>query len=474
MADGKVQYTSADYESLRQNVLQLIPLLTPKWTDFNESDLGIVLVDIFCGIGDMLGFYLDRRVNENYIDTAKLRKSIISLTKLIDYRLSRPTAAETTLEFSVSSPAINNILIPKYTVCQTAGKMPFITIENAVIYAQQTSTTITARQGALRTETFTATGDAYQEYPLTAVAAENLLHVYVGDEQWTEDSGGILNPENYKVFRADTDWADKTKIVFSSRRGYIPGRGQTITVRYAETLGPGGNIESPGQITNIITTFPNSKIVDVTNIERATGGKLRESEETARLNGPASIRALNRAVAPSDYEHLALKFPGVAKARQGKGIPSWKSVNLYVAPAGGGAASAAMKQSLMSYFRERMCPTVELYIRDPQYVEIVVEANVYLKPNASRVAVNRTILGKIREYFSFDKQDFGGANAFDAKGVFVSDLYQLIRDIPDIKYIEFTRLARVGGEHMQSIILKEEEIPKLAEGHPILTLVGGI
>jgi hypothetical protein len=53
-------------------------------------------------------------------------------------------------------------------------------------------------------------------------------------------------------------------------------------------------------------------------------------------------------------------------------------------------------------------------------------------------------------------------------------LYQLIRDIPDIKYIEFTRLARVGGEHMQSIILKEEEIPKLAEGHPILTLVGGI
>ncbi|HRT96263.1 MAG TPA: baseplate J protein, partial [Planctomycetota bacterium] len=57
----RVNYTNKDYEAIRQELVQRIPTITDRWTDFNESDLGMVLLELFCGLGDMLLFYLDNQ-----------------------------------------------------------------------------------------------------------------------------------------------------------------------------------------------------------------------------------------------------------------------------------------------------------------------------------------------------------------------------------------------------------------------------
>ena len=57
-----------------------------------------------------------------------------------------------------------------------------------------------------------------------------------------------------------------------------------------------------------------------------------ESTDAIRLNAPASIRAIQRAVSLRDYADLALQVPGVAKAIATSEV--YSSINLYVAPAG--------------------------------------------------------------------------------------------------------------------------------------------
>ena len=49
MGRASIGYINKDYESIRQELLAKIPQLTDRWTDFNHSDLGVVLLDLFCG-----------------------------------------------------------------------------------------------------------------------------------------------------------------------------------------------------------------------------------------------------------------------------------------------------------------------------------------------------------------------------------------------------------------------------------------
>ena len=60
MGRASIAYTNKDYDSLRRELLARVPQLTDRWTDFNASDLGVVLLELFCGIGDMLAYFCPR------------------------------------------------------------------------------------------------------------------------------------------------------------------------------------------------------------------------------------------------------------------------------------------------------------------------------------------------------------------------------------------------------------------------------
>ena len=98
MSRANISYSNIDYELIRRELIAKIPQLTDRWTDFNHSDLGVVLLELFCGIGDMLAYYLDVQAAEAFLPTARQRQNVIDLCKLIGYRLDTPVAATTTLE----------------------------------------------------------------------------------------------------------------------------------------------------------------------------------------------------------------------------------------------------------------------------------------------------------------------------------------------------------------------------------------
>jgi len=46
MGRASIAYTNKDYDSLRRELLARVPQLTDRWTDFNASDLGMVLLKL--------------------------------------------------------------------------------------------------------------------------------------------------------------------------------------------------------------------------------------------------------------------------------------------------------------------------------------------------------------------------------------------------------------------------------------------
>ena len=459
MGRASIGMVNKDYDALRRELLARVPQLTDRWTDFNASDLGVVLLELFCGVGDMLAYYLDAQAAEAFLPTARQRQNVINLCKLIGYRLDTPVAATTTLRFRRLASALDmDLVIAAGTLCRALledGVVDFETVTDLVIPRGTLEAEVGARQGERRTELLMSAGTPWQRLALTGQAiAQGSLRVRVGSDDWSEVADFQDSDACSLHFLAETDGLDVTSISFGDgSHGAIPLAGATIEVSYLGTLGARGNL-GPGLVTQVLTPIYQGGALAslaVTNTIPATGGADRESLDQARRQAPAELRSLWKAVTKEDYKALAEGFPGVAKAQvlDTNDCPTirYYSLQLAIAPRGGGRPSPLLKEELSIFLEARKVVTVEVNLTDPVYKEIHVDAEIYTYAGEDLSLVRSRIEQALADFFAFDRVAFGQA-------VHVSDLVALLDGVRGVSYVRlFTPQL--------DIILRPGEIPVL-------------
>jgi len=434
-----IAYTNKDYESLRRELLARVPQLTDRWTDFNASDLGVVLLELFCGIGDMLAYYLDAQAAEAFLPTARQRQNVINLCKLISYRLDTPVAATTTLRFALAAPLDEDLTIPAGTACRARledGDVEFETALDAVIPRGRTEVDVDARQGRRKSEFFTGTGEPGQRLVLAGKSiAQGSIRVRIQEREWTEVAHFQESDAGALHFQTETDALDETTIVFGDGvHGAVPPPGEPVEVEYLETMGATGNL-GPNLVTEVLDAvyLDGAQVaLSVTNPAPATNGADRETLEHARRQAPAELRSLWKAVTKEDYKALAEGFPGVAKAQildvNDCGNIRYYQVNLAVAPDGGGPPSALLKRDLAEFLESRKVITVEINLFDPVYRPVSVDADVFAHAGEDLDLVRSRVEDALAEHFAFDRMDFGKAVRF-------SDLVALIDGVRGVSHV---------------------------------------
>ena len=76
----RIDYTNKDYQSLVAALLEVGRERLPDWTDQSANDPGVVLTELFAYMGDIVLYYIDRALNEGFLDTAVERRSLVSAT----------------------------------------------------------------------------------------------------------------------------------------------------------------------------------------------------------------------------------------------------------------------------------------------------------------------------------------------------------------------------------------------------------
>ena len=439
MALARIPYTSKDYEAIRQELIDRIPTITDRWTDFNQSDLGMTLLELFCGVADMLAFYLDNQANEAYLPTARQRQNVIDLTDLVNYRLDRPVTATTTLYFTLPAALPYHVSIPKGTRCRAStesGNVDFVTAETLTLAAGNTSGQVGAVQGAPVEEQFTTSGEADQALALANkhVAQDN-LEVWIDGEKWSEVRTFYDSASTDKHYAVVTDALDNTQVILGDGNyGHLPSAGRPIVVRFLETKGADGNIGKYLVNTTLDPVYHEGQQVkmSVTNIETASGGAPRESLDHARKQAPAEIATLWRAVTKSDYIALAEGFPGVAKA-QVLDVNDCINLGYYhvcvvIAPDGGGLPSQLLKQQVKAFLDGRKVLTVVVDVKDPVYIPINVNATIYVYRNYNRFLVEDDVRQLLEEFLAFDTVSFG-------QDIHFSDLVSLIDSTEGVSHV---------------------------------------
>jgi hypothetical protein len=108
MADNiAVQYLNKDFNTLKAQLINFAKIYYPNtYNDFSETSPGLMLIEMSSYVGDILSFYLDNQIQENFLQFAKQRKNLLALAYNFGYRPKVTNTASTIIDIYQIVPAI--------------------------------------------------------------------------------------------------------------------------------------------------------------------------------------------------------------------------------------------------------------------------------------------------------------------------------------------------------------------------------
>ncbi len=139
------------FTDLVEEARRRIPLYTPEWTDFNLSDPGITLLELFAWMTDIVLYRLNRVPDKHYI----------KMMELIGIRLNEVEAARTAVTFWLSTPQPVDVLLPEGVEVAT----PRTEVMDTVVFSTDVPMTIYVPKLAHALTSFTGRGGGREIKP---------------------------------------------------------------------------------------------------------------------------------------------------------------------------------------------------------------------------------------------------------------------------------------------------------------------
>jgi len=324
MATNTLSYVDFDFDTI---VSQLQDRMSSRnaWKDLYRSGTGEVILEVMAYVLNMGLFYTERRAEESYLPTARLRSSVVNLVSLIGYSPKRKSSATGNLTFSIPLALSKIVYIPKYTECQNSSGVKFLTNASAAIEKGATSVTVEGVQGELIQTDITSDGSLNQEYEVNDTNVENsgsttnpTLRVIVDGTEWTEVTSFYASEVTSEHFRVIDEMDGTVTVQFGDDiNGKAPDSGSVIRIQYVKSDGLDGNVTNTGYITTINDAIYDEdgavvSNVSVTNSSSFLGGDDEESIEEIRYEAPQVFKTGDRAVNRADFISIIGNYSGVA------------------------------------------------------------------------------------------------------------------------------------------------------------------
>ncbi len=277
------------------------------------------------------------------------------------------------------------------------------------------------------------------------------------------------------------------KITFGNGlHGKIPPYGsQNIAcVFYQYSDGVLANVPA-NSLTGLVT--PSNEFVSSGNRHPVTTGSDPETLYDARAKIKSVLTVRKRAVTKDDFEILAKETPGFNIARviclpmyrQGYLQPAPAVISLIVIPKSenknpmpGQALKRAVFNHLYSHrlittqifdFHEAPKEFMELFILDPQYVQVEIEGKVMAKSQTLLSQVKSEIINTIEFFLSPVGDGSNGSGWTPGRDIYISELYTEIENLNQVEYVhELTAVRRdlpTTTGNGKSIKLRKLELP---------------
>lgn len=424
-----IGYLDRSYEQIKAAVIAKFPARLPEITDHSENALTTKLVSIWAGLMEMLNYYLDKIGREIFLSTARRFASGAKFAQLVGYRVRGPVAASADITFQLSAAPGASFTIPSGTVVTTKQGLRFVTTAAATIAAGAQQAMAPARQWLPKNNIVIgySDGTSDQTYAVEGNVVDNSLTISIGAVIYTPVETFIFSGPADTHFVAGVNESGVMAIRFGDGiNGKIPPSPSAILTSYFTTEGTGGNVAA-GTITefpNLVPNIPDGLTLTAFNLNRASAGTDTESLEDLRKRIPLFIRTNNRAITRPDYVDIARMAPGVEQA--GVEFACGKSVDIYVAPTGGGVASSILLQSVKDFFEDKRAGTTNVSPKSAGVANVTLRIRATAYANYANTVVRQNISDAVTSLLSVENQELRGT-------VVIGDIYQVIEAAEGVK-----------------------------------------
>lgn len=437
-----IDYTSHDYESLKNRITELYKD-KPGLGEGYEGSTGQTLIQLLADITDGLHYKLERRSQENYIATARLESSVWAAVSSFGYRPRRKVSASGKLllrlldEDGMAIPALGNIHIP-YGKPITFNGVNFTPVQDYVIREGETEIELTIIQGDLESTAYNFdappfSDDGYFEVPDFRDIEEFSIKISTDQGEFYDvfDAPDGLRiraisfaTRNQAVY--DIRYTkEKMRVIFGDDTFGQAPRG-TMNVSWIRSLGSSVNViglnrqfefESDTLTDDQIVTPQNQYEYEMFNITPINGGNDEESIQEIARSVPEYIRTNDRAVTNLDYEFWALRsgiggildMKAYGEAEINRLIFAMNNVYLsYVTPSRD-PLNIEQLENLRDYMRKVKVNTTHLVIKPADV--LFVGVNIKFRRDRSLPISNTQLYNELRnrtyEYFNVERDSIG-------------------------------------------------------------------
>jgi hypothetical protein len=113
-----IKYVNKDFGELRNALIEYTKTYFPStYNDFSPSSPGMLFLEMSAYVGDVMSFYLDNQIQENFIQFTRQQNNLYTLAYMLGYKPKVTGVATVDIDIYQQVPSIlsNGVYIPDYT-----------------------------------------------------------------------------------------------------------------------------------------------------------------------------------------------------------------------------------------------------------------------------------------------------------------------------------------------------------------------
>lgn len=422
-----VDISQIDFETYKSELKNFLQTQT-QFKDYNfEGSNLAVLLDVLSYNTFQNVYYNQMSISEMFLDSAKLKSSVASHAKSLNYmprsKVSASATVNITLNVTDNSPFVT---IPK----RTKFYSPASNGKNYYFYTHETQTVIPVDgvyasenieifEGSLVEEKYFANLDEDYFYKITNKNVDtNTLRVYVTDSDGVKQEYSLaeslygINKDSLVYYIQFTD--SNYEVYFGKNFfGKQPPQNSIISLEYLVSNGSNANGIKTFSIVDAVNGY---QVSSVTTIANSSGGALEESIKNIKFYAPKALQVQERAVTENDYKILLKnKFPEVQSVSVigGEKVdpPQYGKVLVFVDTVNANGISENTKNKIKQFLDKRTPLGIEALIKSPSFYFIEVTTKVVYN-NSNSLKTVGDIRNSVRSAINtFNNENL---NTFDA------------------------------------------------------------
>ena len=394
MAQHKLDVSELDFDKIKVNLKTFLSSQT-QFQDYDFDGAGLsVLLDILSYNTHYMAYIANMSSNEMYLDSADIRKNIVSLAKMLGYTPTSPRAPRASIDIVVNNATGSSITMTKGTV--------FTTTVDSIDYQYVTNedTTITPENGVYKFDnvtlyegtlvTFKYTYDASdieQKFTIPSNSADTSTLKVTVQSNATDTTQSVYSlaggynsvASDSKVYFIQEGSDNKYEVYFGDG---VTGKkledGNIVILEYIITNAPDSNGASKFALSGNIGGFNN---VTITTESNSSGGAIAETNDSIKFNAPLQYAAQDRAVTSTDYETLVKSiYPNAMSVSAWGGeddeTPQYGVVNISIKAKSGTVLSDTSKADIVTQLKPYNVASVRPVIKDPETTSVIITSNV--------------------------------------------------------------------------------------------------